>query len=42
MLTFINKNSQLHNQLNNEDVKDEYIDMTKEYLESNNKLETKN
>ena len=38
MLTFVNKNLQLHDQLNDEYVKDEYIDVTKEHLESNNDL----
>ena len=32
MITFINKNSQLHEQLNNEDVKDEDINIMEEYL----------
>ena len=36
MLTFINKRSQLHEKLNDKDVKYEDIDMTEEYLESNN------
>ena len=38
MLTFTNKNLQLHEQLNDEDVKDEDIDLMEEYLESNNEL----
>ena len=42
MLTFINENVQLHEQLKNEDVKYEDIDLMKEYLESKNKLESKN
>ena len=42
MLTFINENIQLHQQLKNEDVKYEDIDLMKEYLESKNKLESKN
>ena len=36
MITFINKNLQLNEQLNNKDVKDEDIDIMEEYLESNN------
>ena len=42
MLTFINKNLQLHEQLNNEDVKDEGIDLMEEYLDLNNELESNN
>ena len=42
MLTFINKNSQLHEKLNDEDVKDEDINLTEEPLKSNNELESNN
>ena len=36
------QNLQLHERLNNEDVKYEDIDMMEKYLESNNELEYKN
>ena len=41
MLIFINKHLPLHEQLKNEDIKDEDIDLMEEYLESRNELESK-
>ena len=40
MLIFTSKNIQLHEQFNDEYIKDEDINLTEDYLESNNDLES--